>query len=192
MARTPANGEQTPGLYAVGVKNPGVTANLPPISAVNLAVAPNPASIPPAPNASITVGASPSAIAVDPVLNLAAVANSGDGSVSLINLATNSVVKTIPNVGNAPTGIAIDDQLPDHIALVVNSGDNTVSTVDLTTQSVVGTPFSVQIGAPPPPVAGPVSIAIGINPLTHRAVVAYQSTNLATVLDTSTGVPLFK
>ena len=106
-------------------------------------------------------------------------------------MATNSVVKTIPNVGNMPTGIAIDDQLPDHIALVVNSGDNTVSTVDLTTQSVVGTPFSVQIGAPPPPVAGPVSIAIGINPLTHRAVVAYQSTNLATVLDTSTGVPVF-
>ena len=192
MVPTPPGGVTTPGLYPIVVQNPGITANLPSISAVNLAVTPNPASIPTAPNATITVGASPAAIAVDPVLNLAAVANSGDGSVSLINLATNSVVKTIPNVGNAPTGIAIDDQLPDHIALVVNSGDNTVSTVDLTTQSVVGTPVSVQIGAPPPPVAGPVSIAIGVNPLTHRAVVAYQSTNLATVLDTSTGVPVFK
>ena len=191
MVPTPLGGVTTPGLYPIVVQNPGITANLP-VSAVNLAVTPNPASIPTAPNASITVGASPSAIAVDPVLNLAAVVNSGDGSVSLINLATNSVVKTIPNVGNAPTGIAIDDQLPDHIALVVNSGDNTVSTVDLTTQSVVGTPVSVQIGAPPPPVAGPVSIAIGVNPLTHRAVVAYQSTNLATVLSTSTGVPVFK
>ena len=192
MVPTPLGGVTTPGLYPIVVQNPGITANLPSMSAVNLAVTPNPASIPTAPNATITVGASPAAIAIDPVLNLAAVANSGDGSVSLINLATNSVVKTIPNVGNAPTGIAIDDQLPDHIALVVNSGDNTVSTVDLTTQSVVGTPVSVQIGAPPPPVAGPVSIAIGVNPLTHRAVVAYQSTNLATVLDTSTGVPVFK
>ena len=188
---TPANGATTPGLYPIVVQNPGITANLPSTSAVNLAVTPNPSSIPIAPNANITVGASPAAIAIDPVLNLAAVANSGDGSVSLINLATNSVVKTIPNVGNAPTGIAIDDQLPDHIALVVNSGDNTVSTLDLTTQAVVGTPLSVQIGAPPPPVAGPVSIAIGINPLSHRAVVAYQSTNLATVLDTSSGVPVF-
>jgi YVTN family beta-propeller protein len=191
MVPTPVNGATAPGLYPIVVQNPGITGNLPSISAVNLAVTPNPASIPTAPNASITVGSSPAAIAVDPVLNLAAVANSGDGSVSLINLATNSVIKTIPNVGNAPTGIAIDDQLPDHIALVVNSGDNTVSTVDLTTQSVVGAPVSVQIGAPPPPVAGPVSIAIGINPLMHRAVVAYQSTNLATVLDTSTGVPVF-
>jgi YVTN family beta-propeller protein len=191
MVPTPLGGVTTPGLYPIVVQNPGITANLPSISAVNLAVTPNPASIPSAPNPSITVGASPAAIAIDPVLNLAAVANSGDGSVSLINLATNSVIKTIPNVGNAPTDIAIDDQLPDHIALVVNSGDNTVSTVDLTTQSVVGAPVSVQIGAPPPPVAGPVSIAIGINPLTHRAVVAYQSTNLATVLDTSTGVPVF-
>ena len=187
---TPVNGATAPGLYPIVVQNPGITANLPSISAVNLAVTPNPGSIPTAPSASITVGASPAAIAVDPVLNLAAVANSGDGSVSLISLATNSVIKTIP-VGKAPTGIAIDDQLPDHIALVVNSGDNTVSTVDLTTQSVVGTPLSVQIGAKPPPVAGPVSIAIGVNPLMHRAIVAYQSTNLATVLDTSTGVPAF-
>src|SRR4029077_12735591 len=99
--------------------------------------------------------------------------------------------KTITGVGTAPTGIAIDDQLPHHIALVVNSGDNTVSTIDLTTQALVGTPLSVQIGAPPPPVAGPVAITIGVNPLTHRAIVAYQSTNLASVLDTSTGAPVF-
>jgi YVTN family beta-propeller protein len=185
---TPPNAVSTPGLYPIVVQNPDVSVNLSSVSAVNLAVTPNPASIPTAPGATIAVGASPSAIAIDPVLNLAAVANSGDGSVSLINLATNSVVKTIP-VGKAPTGIAIDDQLQDHIALVVNSGDNTVSTVDLTTQAVVGTPFSVQIGAPPPPVAGPVPTAIGINPLTHQAIVVYQSTNLATVIDLSSGVP---
>ncbi|MGA8144739.1 MAG: hypothetical protein WB987_12690 [Candidatus Acidiferrales bacterium] len=185
----PPAGVATPGLYPLLVQNPGIAANLPSVSAVNLAVTPNPASIPTAPSASIAVGTSPSAIAIDSVLNLAAVANTGDGSVSLIDLATNSVVKTIQNVGNAPTGIAIDDQLPNHIALVVNSGDNTVSTINLTTQTVVGAPVSVQIGAPPPPVAGPVSIAIGINPLTHRAIVAYQSTNLGTVLDTSTGTP---
>jgi YVTN family beta-propeller protein len=191
MVPTPPNGVATPGLYPIVVQNPGIAPTLPSVSAVNLAVTPNPPSIGTAPSVNIAVGTTPSAIAVDPVLNLAVVANTGDGSVSLIDLATNSVVKTIPNVGNKPTGIAIDDQLPDHIALVVNSGDNTVSAIDLATQSVVGTPLSVQIGAPPPPVAGPVSIAIGVNPLTHRAIVAYQSTNLATVLDTSTGVPLF-
>jgi YVTN family beta-propeller protein len=188
----PPGALSTPGLYPILVQNPGIAPNLSSVSGINLAVTPNPAStIPTAPIATIPVGASPSAVAIDPVLNLAAVANTADGSVSLISLSTNSVIKTIPSVGNAPTGIAIDEQLPHHIALVVNSGDNTVSTVDLTTQSVVGTPLSVQIGAPPPPVGGPVSIAIGVNSLTHRAMVAYQTTNLATVLDVSTGVPVF-
>jgi YVTN family beta-propeller protein len=181
----------TPGLYPLIVQNPGIAANSPSVSAVNLAVTPNPLSIPTAPIANVAVGASPSAIAVDTVLNLAAVANTGDNSVSLISLASNSVTKTISNVGTAPTGITIDDQLPHHIALVVNSGDNTVSAIDLTTQALVGTPLSVQIGAPPPPVAGPVALSIGVNPLTHRAIVAYQSTNLATVIDVSTGVPVF-
>ena len=188
---TPPGGLAIPGLYPILVQNPGIAANLPSVSAINLAVTPTPASIGTAPSANIAVGASPSAIAIDPVLNIAAVTNTTDGSVSLISLATNSVIKTIANVGNLPTGIAIDDQLPDHLALVVNSGDNSVSTIDLTTQSVVGAPLSVQIGAPPPPIAGPVSIAIGLNPLTHRAIVAYQSTNLATVLDTSTGAAQF-
>jgi YVTN family beta-propeller protein len=188
----PPGALSAPGLYPILVQNPGIPANLSSVSALNLAVTPNPPStIPTAPIATLPVGASPSAIAIDPVLNLAAVANTADGSVSLISLTTNSVIKTIPNVGNAPSGIAIDDQLPDHIALVVNSGDNTVSTVDLTTQALVGTPLSVQIGAPPPPVGGPVPIAIAVNSLTHRAIVAYQSTNLATVLDVSTGVPVF-
>jgi YVTN family beta-propeller protein len=188
LVSIPSGSVQMPGLYPLLVQN-GIAPN-PPVSAINLAV--TPASVANGSSATIAVGSSPSAIAIDPVLNLAAVVNTNDGSVSLIDPGTNTVVKTIANVGNKPTGIAIDDQLPDHIALVVNSGDNTVSTVDLTTQSVVGTPLSVQIGAPPPPVAGPVSIAIGVNPLTHRAIVAYQSTNLATVLDTSTGTPVFK
>ncbi len=181
----------TPGLYPIIVQNPGIPANASSVSAVNLAVTPNPASIPTAPIANVAVGASPAAIAIDTVLNIAAVANMGDNSVSLMSLASNSVIKTIANVGTAPTGIAIDDQLPHHIALVVNSGDNTVSAIDLTTQALVGTPLSVQIGAPPPPVAGPAALSIGINPLTHRAIVAYQSTNLATVIDVSTGLPVF-
>ncbi len=187
----PSASVAVPGLYPLIVQNPGIASGSPSVSAVNLAVTPRPPSIGNGPVTTIPVGATPSAIAVDTVLNLAAVANTGDGSVSLINLGTNTVIKTIAGVGSAPTGIAIDDQLPHHIALVVNSGDNTVSTVDLTAQSLVGTPLSVQIGAPPPPVAGPVAIAIGVNPLTHRAIVAYQSTNLATVLDTSTGAPVF-
>jgi DNA-binding beta-propeller fold protein YncE len=71
--------------------------------------------------------------------------------------------------------------------VVVNSGDFTVSTINLKTQAVVGAPLSVAIG---PLNTSPVPFVVGINPLTHRALVAYSSTNEATVLDLSTGAPV--
>ena len=94
-------------------------------------------------------------------------------------------------VGNAPTGIAVDDLLAHHIAVVVNSGDQTVSTIDLTTGTVTST-LSVAIGptAGSPAGIAPVPFSIGINPLTHHAVVAYESFNEATILDVSSGVPV--
>ena len=86
--------------------------------------------------------------------------------------------------------MAIDDLLPDHIAVVVNSADQTVSTIDLTTGAVTST-VSVAIGptAGSPAGIAPVPFSIGINSLTHRAVVAYQSFNEATILDLSTRHP---
>ena len=48
----------------------------------------------------------PVAVSIEPCLNLAAVANQQDNTVSIIDLITQSVVSTIP-VGNAPSGVAI-------------------------------------------------------------------------------------
>lgn len=175
----------TPGLYPIVVHNSGVTSG-PSNSALNLGVTPVPSSIPTSAVASVGVGSSPSAVAVDEADGIAVVANTGGNSVSLINLATDAVIGGAISVGNQPTGVAVDDLLPDAIALVVNSTDQTVSAVDLKTKTVVGTPLSVSIG---PANTSPVPFAIGINPVTHRAIVAYQSTNQATVLDLSTGAP---
>ncbi len=180
-----------PGLYPVVVQNAGIGANLPFMSAVNVAVTPGPASLPAAPIGAVGVGTSPSAMAIDYATGTAVVANTGANTVSLITLQTTppSVTGTIA-VGTSPTGVAIDDLLPDHIAVVVNSGDQTVSTIDLTTNAVTST-VSVAVGPTAGSAAGiaPVPFSIGINPPTHRAVVAYQSFNEATILDLSTGRP---
>ena len=182
----PADTLGTPGLYPITVTNSGVATG-PNMSSVNLGVTPVPGSIDTSPVTSVGVGSGPSAVAIDRADGIAVVANTADGTVSLIALAppTPKNIATI-TVGNQPTGVAVDDMLPDPTALVVNSADQTVSAVDLKTQSVVGTPLSVSIG---PANTSPLPFAVGINPLTHRALVAYQSTNQATVLDLSTGTP---
>ncbi|MGH9723835.1 MAG: hypothetical protein ACRD41_02090, partial [Candidatus Acidiferrales bacterium] len=88
------------------------------------------------------------------------------------------VVSTIANVGANPTGIAIDDLLsPDHFAVVV-SGNNTLSTIDLTSGVVTNYAALLPTGFTP--------VSVGVNPLTHRAIVANELTNLATIIDLST------
>src|SRR6476620_8453825 len=46
--------------------------------------------------ATIPVGSSPRAVAVDPATHTAYVTNTGDGTVSVIDAATNAVTATIP------------------------------------------------------------------------------------------------
>jgi YVTN family beta-propeller protein len=177
----------TPGLYPIVLQNCETpTSCVAATSAVNLAVTPNPANIPTSPIATVRVGSNPSAVDVDPVLGLAAVANQGSGTVSLIDLNLNQLAGTV-TVGNGPTGVAIDDQLPHHLALVVNSADETVSTIDLATQAVTSV-LPVSIG---PLATSPVPYSIGINPMTHRGIVTYQSTNQALIIDLVTPNPGF-
>ncbi len=182
-----ANSLPVPGSYPVIVRNTDVIPPAPAVAAVNIAVEPAQSTIPTAPAGSFAVGSKPQSIAIDPSLGVAVVANSGDNTVSIINLATKTNVPGSPvAVGNTPTGVAVDDQLPHHIAVVVNSVDNSVSSIDLTTLAVttVALPNSNA-----PPLAQPVPYAVGINPATHQAIVALQSSNFAWIVDFSTGAP---
>jgi DNA-binding beta-propeller fold protein YncE len=184
----PAGPLATPGLYPIVVQNSGVAPALPSKAALNLGVTPIPGSIPTAPTVTgIAVGVSPSAVAVDEADGIAVVANSGSNSVSLISLTTHLPVGGAIAVGVNPTGVAVDDLLPDAVALVVNKTDQTVTAIDLISGNK-SSPLSVRFsnGANPP-----LPVSIGVNPVKHRAIVAYQSTNQATVLDVSEagGVP---
>ncbi len=190
-ADLPAGVLSTPGLYPIVLQNSGLAAGASSTAAANIAVTPAAGTLLSAPIGTVAVGTGPSAIAVDEADGLAVVANTGANSVSIIDLATNAVVQTVA-VGNAPTGVAVDDALAlplHHIAVVVNSGDDTLSTVDLTTDAVTST---VSLPAPAPPQsnqASPAAYSVGLNPVTHRGIVAYTSTNVATAFDVSSGTP---
>jgi YVTN family beta-propeller protein len=169
----------TPGLYSVVVQNNDVTPPAPSTAAVNLAVQPVASQIPLVPVATVNTGMQPVSVAVNTATGVAVVANKKDspGTVTLINLLTNTVIGTV-RVGAAPTSVSVDNLL--NQAAVVNSGDNTISVVDLNTQTVVAT-----IPLPNTTTA----YSVGVNPLSHRGLVANQSTNAGTIIDLSTSPP---
>jgi YVTN family beta-propeller protein len=74
----------------------------------------------------VNVGISPSAVSVNPLTNIAYVANHGDNTVSVIDGKTLSVT-SIP-VGRTPMAVSVNPLT--NIAYVVNRGDNTVSVID--------------------------------------------------------------
>ncbi len=188
----PSTCAPAPGQYPLFVQNSDVVAPNPAISAVNLTVEPRPSDISTGVSSTFPVGASPVGIAIDPALNLAVIANSGSNSVSIVNLGT--LATSTVAVGTAPTSVAIDDQvttaggaLGHHIAVVTNSGDNTISVIDLNTLTAAPAFALPNLNTPPNP--PPVPYAIAINPLTHRGLIAFQSTNSVLIVDFSAGVP---
>jgi YVTN family beta-propeller protein len=188
-AEVPADLLSTPGLYPIVMQNSGIAAGAPSTSFTNIAVTPAAGSLLSAPVATIGVGASPSAIAVDEADGLAVVANSAGNSVSIISLASNTVISTVA-VGTAPTGVAIDDAMPaplHNVAVVVNSGDGTLSTIDLTTYAVTATATLPPLPPVQPNQPAPQYYSIGINPATHHGIVTISSTNVAVIFDTSSG-----
>jgi DNA-binding beta-propeller fold protein YncE len=187
-----------PGLFPVTVvnNNPSPTptpTNVASVAATNIAVQPqfvgpsgnpvNPVALKstiPLPDPSPGVHPEPSGIAIDSTLGIAAVTEQATNSVQLVNMnGGNPVLTGSPiAVGNAPTGVAIDDQLNGgHVAVVVNSGSNNLSLIGLPAGAVIGT---VNLSGSLP-TANP--FAVGVDPNTHLALVAFSSTNLGVVVD---------
>jgi YVTN family beta-propeller protein len=101
-----------------GASTPGT------VSVLNLSSSTNPTVA-----HTVAVGSHPYGIALVPSLGEALVTNSGDGTVSVLDTSTNSVLTTIP-VGATPDGIAVT---PDQTrAVVANEGANSVSVVPIT------------------------------------------------------------
>src|SRR2546426_2694815 len=152
-----ATSPSAPGLYPLSVRNSNDSSLM---AVTNFAVQPDPVSNGPILKAKLAMpgtNPAPSAVAVDTVLGLAVVINTGTNQVQLIDLGTLLPAPggTI-NVGNTPTGVAVDNQR--HIAFVVNSADKTVSIVDLVAETAT-TPISLG-----PPFTSTTPFSVGVNP----------------------------
>jgi YVTN family beta-propeller protein len=99
----------------------------------------------------IAVGTSPSGVDVIPRLGYAVVANNGNGTASVINLDTKTVVSS-PGTGTNPTGVAINPY--SGLAIVANTGSNSISAIDLTSiTSSSTTPTVTTVGIDQQPIA---------------------------------------
>ncbi|MHB8607558.1 MAG: beta strand repeat-containing protein [Candidatus Acidiferrales bacterium] len=77
----------------------------------------------------IAVGATPEGVAVSQPFGLAVVANNSAGTVSIVNLLTNSLAVPDVATGASPAGVAINDATG--AAIVANTGSNTISEINL-------------------------------------------------------------
>ncbi len=99
------------------------------------------------------------------------ITNESSGTVSVIDITTNTVVATIP-VGNNPFGVAVNPA--GTRVYVTNGGSNNVSVLDTAANTLIAT---VAVGNIPQGVA--------VNPAGTRVYVANGSSNTVSVIDTA-------
>ena len=197
------------GLYPVSVTDNNAT---PTTAYTNIAVIPDYANTN-KPDATPTLiplagGSVPSAIALDSVLGVAAVAETGTSTIQFLDVHTGtptllgSPIQTgsIPAStapGSLPTGVAVDEAL--HITAVVNYADRSLwvfqtpapgTTPSATPLGKIDLSTLIPASAPTtPPTAAPFPFAVGIDSLTHRALVAFASTNIGFVVNLDPAQP---
>ena len=178
-----------PGLYPVALRNSTDASRF---AVTNLAVQPTytPPTATTIPVGSATSSA-PKDVAINPATGMAVAANSGSNDVTLIDLTTSSKITDICTaaVGATPTGTppacpssgpaSVSVDYVRNIALVVNSTTKTIAVVDLAAKAVTYvTPALTDTPG-----------AVGINPVTGRALVAMQSQNYGILLDLTQNPP---
>lgn len=175
----------TAGLFSVGVRN---ASNPALFAATNVAV--QPSGTPSVLGPPIAVGNQPSAIAINTATGVAVVSNRCSNSVTRIDVATLTAIGSAIPVGTYPTGVAVDDLR--NLAVVANNGSNTgcagpvgtssLSIVDLAA-GTASAPITTNVGAAP--------FSVGVNPITGLALVTYQNSNHADILDLTQTPPAF-
>ncbi len=170
----------TAGTFSVKVRNPLLPQE---IAAANIAV--EPTNAPPAIPAVLSVGQNPMSVAVDTATGIALVANHDSNSLTVIQLTG---IRTAPAqlgttvaVGTAPTSVAIDNAR--HLAVVTNNGSNNVSIVDLSVSPpVVKTTLTTAVSGSGT-FLGLLPYAAAVNPVIGKALVVYQNSTQATIID---------
>ena len=111
----------------------------------------------------VLVGNSPLGVAIDTDLDLALVANSSDGTVSVVDISpaspTFGTVTSLVTVGSTPVDVGIVSRTG--FAAVSNSGASTASILNLTTNPIT-VPSTISVGADPTAVAPSESLSTAI------------------------------
>jgi len=203
----PSGSNPNAGLFSVGVQytiQPGAAFPPPAITtaSTNIAVIPdyggsNPATL--FSTLTLPAGSKPSGIALDSLLGYAVVTLAGlntsgsntntQSNVQFINLAGGTPVLGAlgSSGGNVATAVAVDDQL--HVAAVVNYGSRTLSVLSIPSGALVATIDLSGVIPPPnpiptnPPFVAPFPYSVGVDPFSHRALVAFASTNVGLVVN---------
>ena len=119
-------------------------------------------------------------------------------NVQLVNLTggTPSLAASFSSGGFLATGVAVDDQLldssgnPAHVAAVVNYASRTLSVLSIPSGTLKATVDLSGIIPQPAPssstFAEPFPYSVGIDPFSHRALVAFASTNVGLIINLDT------
>src|SRR5437667_1255230 len=151
----------------------------------------------PSPQISFGATSAPSSIAVDKVDHLAVATLAGVSlnNVQFVDLSggTPAVINQVSSGGNVATGVAVDDQLvfqtpsQPNVAAVVNYASRSLSILSVPAGASLGTvDLSCVIPQSDPvcqAVTEPFPYSVGIDPFSHRAIVAFASTNIGLVLN---------
>jgi DNA-binding beta-propeller fold protein YncE len=200
----PAGDFAAPGLYPITVSNVVTGSANGSMAALNLAVQPPTSFTPSQIGSAIGVGTTPSSVAINTATGVAVVANQGSNNVTILSLGTlaspslsvataslctGSLSNSPPCPLSGPTSVAIDNLR--NLALVANNANSTPSAtlavIDLsvpTVKALLSFP-SADLNGNPLPLA---PIAVGINPVTGRALVAFTTpgpngSNVGAILD---------
>jgi DNA-binding beta-propeller fold protein YncE len=184
-----------PGLYPLTVSRTTPPQPNPNNAAVTtVAVFPDYSGGPPAtPVSAIPAGTNPSAIDIDPTLGVVVVAETGSSAVQFYSIGTGTLIPIGPGgtpcgsscpvtVGTTPTGVSVNPT--NHCVAVVNYGSQSVSILPIpgsscpvTSTTTVDLSGALQGQVSP----APLPYAIGVDPDTNLALVAYSSTSTSSI-----------
>jgi DNA-binding beta-propeller fold protein YncE len=178
----PASAVGPPGLYPLSVARttaPMPTPNNPAVSTI--AVFPDYSTAPPTVSSSVATGTNPSAIDIDPQLGVVVVALTGANAIQFYSVGTGTLTPlgAPVAVGQVPTGLSVNRA--NHSVAVVNYGSQSVSVLPIPGAPTPVTPATVDISGALQGQAAPLPLpyAIGVDPDTNLALVAYSSSSIS-------------
>lgn len=151
------------------------------------------------PPAGVITNLAPSSIALNSSKSYAVITEQAANAIQIVQLVVSSSTgRSVPQfvgspiaVGNQPTSVAIDDQLDltgagypgQDLGVVVNSSDSTLTLVALPSGNIIGSPISLSgLIQEPSGTTAPLPYAVGIDPGTHYAIVAFSNATLGFIV----------